>query len=138
MTDISLTAAQIRPLTENGAVLRRYTAGASITIGDAVYVASDGDVEPADGNAVASARAIGIAVASYDGETSVNSGDPVTVCVFGPVSGFSGMTPGANHYVSDEAGNVADSAGTCSRIIGYAESATVLFVHPEQNDPSST
>ncbi len=137
MADISLTAAQIRPLVANGAVLRSYKAGAALTVGQAVYLASDGDVEPADANAVASARAIGIVVESRDGETSIASGDPCTVCVFGPVSGFSGMTPGANCYVSDTAGKVADAAGTCSRIIGYAETAGILFVHPEQNDPSS-
>jgi len=57
--------------------------------------------------------------------------------VFGPVSGFSGMTPGGNGYVSDTVGRLADAAGTFSRIMGYSERAGVFFVHPEQNDPSS-
>jgi hypothetical protein len=137
MTDISLTAANIRALQANGAVPRNYEAGGSITIGDAVYINSDGEVEQADGSAQASAKAIGIAVESYDGETSVSSGDPVSVCVFGPVSGFSGMTPADTLYVSDDAGDIADSAGTFSHVIGHAESATIVWVQPDQSDPSS-
>lgn len=138
MSAISLTAANIRALTENGAVIRRHIAGGTITVGQLVALASDGAIDPADANASqALTMAIGIAVQSYDGETSIAAGDPVSVCVFGPVAGFSGMTPGANHYVSDTAGAVDDAAGTYDRIVGYAESATVLFVNPEMNDPSS-
>lgn len=136
--EITVTAAQIRALTDNGAVLQSYRAGGTISIGNLVYLASDGDVEHADGNgSLATAAAIGIAVASYDGETSVASGDPVTVCVFGPVSGYSGMTPGANVYVSDTVGRLSTVAGTASRIIGYSRSASVVFVHPQQNTTSS-
>jgi hypothetical protein len=138
MSAVSLTAANIRALTENGAVVRRYIAGGTITIGQLVALASDGFVDPADANASqALTMAIGIAVQSYDGETSLAITEPVTVCVFGPVSGFSGLTPGANHYVSDTAGAVDDAAGTYDRIVGYAETATVLFVNPEMNVPSS-
>jgi hypothetical protein len=136
MTDVSLTAAHIRPL--NGAILRHYAAGGALVVGNAGYIASDGDVEKADANvSAATGRGIGVVVESYDGETAIVAGDPCTLCVFGPVSGFSGLTPGANYYVSDTAGAIADAAGTQSRIIGYAESTTVLFVHPEMNDPSS-
>ena len=138
MSAISLTAAQIRAMTENGAVVRPYSAAEELTIGNCVYVNTDGDVAKADANAVASARGIGIVVEGIDSETTIDSGERCSVCVFGPVSGFSGMTPGANAYVSDTAGGLDTAAGTCSRIMGYAERAGVLFVHPEQNDPSST
>lgn len=138
MADVSLTAANIRPLTENGAVLRQYTAGGTITIGDAVYVAADGDVERADGSAQNTARAIGIAVQSYDGETTISAGDPVTVCVFGPVAGFSGLAEGTPHYVSDEAGKIADGDdGTWTRVLGYPEREDVFFVNPHMEDPAS-
>lgn len=138
MANISLTSANIRALQANGAVVRPYDAGAEVTVGYAVYIATDGDVEHADGDVdAATARAIGVVVESYDGETTIDAGNPASVCVFGPVSGFTGMTPGANHYVSDDVGRIADAAGTYSRIVGYAERATVLFVNPEQNDPSS-
>ena len=139
MADISLTAANIRALVHNGSVLRRYVAGGTITVGQLVSLSSDGFVDPADGNVADGvlARPIGIAVASNDGETSIVITEPVTVCVFGPVSGYSGMTPGDNHYLSDTAGKIADAVGTYDKIIGYAESATVLFVHIEQIDASS-
>jgi hypothetical protein len=139
MGDISLTAANVRALQANGAVVRSYDAGAAITVGEAVYIASDGDVEPTDADLTeAAAKGIGIAVESYDGETSIASGDPVGVCVFGPVSGFSGMTPGQTLYTSDEEGNIADAAGTASHVIGHAESATIVWVDPDQSDPSSS
>lgn len=138
MADIAFTAANIRPLTENGAVLRKYTAGGTITVGHLVYIAADGDVERSDANAGDPAQqAIGVAVESYDGETTINANDPVTVCVFGPVSGFSGMTPGDTIWVSDTVGRAADAAATFDRIIGYAESATVLFVNPVRSDAAS-
>lgn len=139
MADISLTAAQIRALTENGARVRPFTAGGTVTIGQAVYIATDGDVEPADANAGTPAeQAIGIAVESYDGETSIAAGNPVSVCVFGPVSGFASMTPGDVLYVSNTVGAIADAAGSFSRVIGHAESATVLWVNPEQSDAASS
>ena len=139
MGDISLTAANIRPLPDNGSILRRHIAGGTITIGQLVSLSADGFVDPADGNVADGvlARPIGIAVASNDGETSIVITEPVTVCVFGPVSGYSGMTPGDNHYLSDTAGRIADAVGTYDKIVGYAESATVLFVHIEQIDASS-
>lgn len=137
MASLSFTAANIRPL--DGAITRGFNAGAaSITPGDLVYIASDGDVETADGNQTqAISRAVGIVVAIQGGKSSTAAGDRVTVCMFGPVAGFASLTPGANGYVSDTAGDIADAAATYDRIVGFAESATVFFVHPQQNDPSS-
>lgn len=138
MADVTFTAAEIAPLHEHGAVVLPGRAGGTITVGHLVYMASDGDWERADANVSAAiARAQGIAVASFDGETTINSGDPVTVCVMGPVAGFSGLTPGANLYISDTVGRIADAAATYDRIIGWAESANTIFVSIQQNDPSS-
>lgn len=139
MTVIAFTSVQIRALTENGAIVRPHTAGGAITIGHAVYVAADGEVEEADANAGTPAEQVrGIAIESYDGETSVAAGNPVSVCVFGPVSGFSGMTPGDTIYLSETVGRADDAAGAFSRVIGHAESATVLWVNPEQSDAASS
>jgi len=138
MADITVTAAQVATLP--GAITRRHVAGGTLSVGQLVSLSTDGYVDPADGNVAEGtlARPIGIVVASYDGETSIASGDPVTVCVFGPVSGFSSMTPGDNHYLSDTAGRINDAVGTYDKIVGYAETASVLFVHIEQVDASST
>ena len=138
MADISLTSVNIAALQPNGAVVRPYIAGGTLTVGYLVYITTAGTIVHADGDVdAATARAIGVIVESYDGETSITSGNRASVCVFGPVTGFSGMTPGANHYVSDTVGRLSSTAGTFSRIMGYAERAGVFFVHPEQNDPAS-
>ena len=138
MSAVAFEATEIRHLPFNGAVVRPYRAGGTITVGNLVFVATDGDVEAADGNVDAvSATAVGIAVCGLDGETAIASGDPVSVCVFGPVSGYSGMTPGDILYVSDTVGRVDTAPGTFDRAIGYAERAGVVFVNPQINDPSS-
>ena len=49
MANITVTSANIRALQANGAIVRRYLAGGTVTVGYAVYIASDGDVEHADG-----------------------------------------------------------------------------------------
>jgi hypothetical protein len=118
-------------------VVQSFDLGGAADVGDLVYIASDGDVEKADASAQDSAKAVGILTAVEGGEDSGTAGDLVSVCVFGPVAGFSSMTPGANGYVSDTPGDIDASAGTYDRIVGFAKSAAVFFVSPEQNDPSS-
>lgn len=138
MADIAFTAANIRPLVPNGAVLALHKAGGTITVGHLVYVAADGDVEQADANAGTPAQqAIGIAIQSYDGETTITAGNPVSVCVIGPVGGYSGMTPGDILYVSDTVGRINDAPGTYTRIIGRAESASVIWVEIELSEAAS-
>jgi hypothetical protein len=130
MSDITLVAAKVRALPSHGAVIVPGQAGGTITIGDLVYIAADGDWERADGN---------VAGESYDGETTITSTNPVSVCVFGPVSGYISLTGGANYYVSDNVGKIADAVGTFDRIIGYGmelAGEVCIFVFPQINDPS--
>jgi len=131
MSSVTVTAADVRPLP--GAIVRRYEAGATMTPGDLVYVASDAQVELADIDGAASAQAIGIVVAGPQGKVSFVVTEQVDVVVFGPVTGFSSLTPGALHYGSVTAGDIetaapAGSSGDYLWIVGYAESATTLFV----------
>jgi hypothetical protein len=139
MAAITTTAADIRPL-HPAAVIRRYNAGGTVTPGQAVYIASDGDVEAADADAEASALAIGIVCGvGAAGALSAAAGDRVDVCVFGPVTGFASMTPGAPVYASVTAGAMdhtppAGASGDFRHSIGYAESATTIFVNPSLND----
>jgi hypothetical protein len=139
MSVVAFEAAEIRALTHNGAITRPMTAGGTITVGHLVYNNGTANtVVRADADASqAASAAIGIAVESYNGETTIVSGDPVTVCVYGPVSGFSGATPGALGWVSDTVGRLDTAAGTYDRIMGYFESASVFFVSPDINNPSS-
>lgn len=141
MSNIALTAANIRAHVSHGAVVVPGQAGGTITIGDLLYIASDGDWERADGDVAggAPARAVGVAVESFDGETTINSTNPVSVCVFGPVSGYTSLTGGANYYLADAAGKIDTAVGTFDRIIGFGmelAGEVCLFVHPQQNDPS--
>ena len=131
MSSVTVTAADVRPLP--GAIVRRFEAGATMTPGDLVYVASDAQVELADIDGAASAQAIGIVVAGPQGKASFVATEWVDVVVFGPVTGFSSLTPGALYYGSVTAGDIetaapAGSSGDYLWIVGFAESATTLFV----------
>jgi len=139
MASISLTSTKIRTL--EGALVRNYKTGAAVTVGYAVYLDSSGYVQHADANASeAAARAMGIVVQSKDGETSVTSGDRCSVCVFGPVGGYSGMTPGEPVYNSATVGRLdqtSPTGGVYVQAFGRADSATVIYVNPDVADPSS-
>jgi hypothetical protein len=122
------TAANIKPL--EGAIVRRFTAGATIAAGEIVSMMADGYVDPADTTAFTGAMVVGIAL------SAASSGDRVDVVVFGPVKCITGGTPAAFVYASDTAGEPSESVGTKDVAIGFNESATVLFVRPQFIDLS--
>jgi hypothetical protein len=113
------TAANIKPLT--GAVIRRGTLGATVAAGEIVELQSDGYWDPAIGTAVVMNGGIAVQGGA--------SGDTIDIVTHGPVKCLTGATPGAVVYVSDTAGEPAETAGTKSAVIGFAESATVLYVN---------
>lgn len=114
------TAANIKPL--EGAIVRRFTAGATVAAGELVTMQSDGYVDPTNTSAVQ--NIVGVAI------QAAVAGDRIDVVVFGPVKCLTGATVGATVYGSDTAGEPAETAGTKTTIAGWAESATVLFVSP--------
>jgi hypothetical protein len=128
MALITRTAADVRPLP--GAFVRRFTAGGSGTLGDSVYINSSEQVVQANAGAAGTTYAIGIIVSCPNGGTTFASGDAVDVLLFGPMAGFSGMTPHDVLYQSDTAGRIADAAGTTSHKVGRALSATVFMFLP--------
>ena len=132
MSAITVTAGDVRPLP--GAIVRRFDAGGSISIGDAVYLATDGDVEKAIGTGDPMHKAIGVAVSTPDGGTTIASGEVVDVVMAGPVTGASSMTIGSYVYVSDTAGAWDTAVGTKDMQLGIAISATELFVRPQTID----
>lgn len=133
---LTVTAADVRPLP--GAIVRRFTAGAAIDVGAPVYVASDGYVEEADADAAASCVCVGICVASNPNaasQTAVAEGEECDVVVLGPVTGFSGMTPGTYAFVSTTAGGLeatapAGSSSDYVGVVGIIISATEILVNP--------
>jgi len=117
------TADNIKPL--NGAIIRRFTAGAAVAAGEIVSMQSDGYVDPANTTSAAQ-KVMGVAL-----QAASAAGQVIDVVVFGPVVCVTGATPGATIHASDTAGEPAESAGTNGGITGIAESATVVFVRPE-------
>lgn len=112
-------ATLIKPL--EGAIVRRYTAGAAIAAGEIVSMQSDGFVDPTD---TTSAAAVNVGVAI----TAAAASDIVDVVVSGPVSAIMGATPGGLVYDGTTAGEPEATSGGNKSVVGYAESATVLFV----------
>lgn len=141
MADFSLTAASIRPL--NGAIWRPFTLGGSASVGDVVYEASAGTVIKANAAAVATAKAIGIIISiGTGGATSGASGDPCDVVLWGPVTGFSSLTPGARAYVSAAtAGKLATAAPAATDAVtwlfGHNYDATTVMVAPVMVAPQT-
>jgi len=114
-------AEHIKPL--GGAVIRRYTAGATIAAGELVSMQSDGYVDPSDSTA-AKMPVLGVAI------QAAAAGGRVDVVVFGPVVCVTGATPGAVVYNDTTAGEPKETVAGNQTIAGQAESATVLFVRP--------
>ena len=117
------TAANIKPLA--GAIVRRHTSGAAIAAGEVVSLQSDGYVDPSD-NSSAADEAIGIAI-----QAATAAGEVIDVVVFGPVKCLTGAEEGDTVFTSATAGEPTQTDGANMTAIGYAESATVLFVLPE-------
>jgi hypothetical protein len=144
MADISVTAAQVRPL--KGAIVRRFLAGATVNVGEAVYVHSDGTVKPADADAsLAAAQARGLVVGvGVAGATAAAANQAVDVVTHGPVAlGTSGLTEGGVVYVSVTAGKLDQTAPAVAGddydfIIGWAESDGVLYVQPQMTIPAAS
>lgn len=117
---------QVRPLvvpSDPRTIIRKGTLGATTEAGEIVALQSDGKWDPA----AASGVVLFAGVAINGGA----DGDPVDVLRLGPIEVLVDATPGTAIYISDTAGEYSETAGTKSHIIGFAESATVLFVHPQ-------
>ena len=112
----------IKPL--NGAIVRKGTSGAAVTKGHPVTLQSDGYWDHTD--ASTAQLTVGIAV-----QTASGSGEVIDIVRYGPVQCTSGCTPGALVYASDTAGGMDTAAGTKDLVIGYSETATVVFVQPQ-------
>lgn len=122
------SAKLIKPL--EGAIVRRFTAGATLAAGEIAAMMSDGYVDPAIGTSVAGAAAVGIVLPGLNGKVSFAAGDAVDVVIFGPVQCLQEATPGTLVWVSDTAGEPAESAGTKDTVVGRSISDTVLLVNP--------
>lgn len=121
VTDLTL----VRPLGsgDNQAFVRKGTLGATTEAGEIVAMQSDGKWDPA--------AASGVVLFSGVAVQGGGDGDAVDIATYGPVYVLTGATPGTAIYISDTAGEYSATAGTKSHIIGYAETANILFVAPQ-------
>jgi hypothetical protein len=105
-------------------ILQSFTYGETISVNDAVYLASDGKVYKTN--------------ASYNDERinnfigfakeAGNTNDIKKVQIAGIVEDFSGLTTGSYYYLSDTAGGINTNAGTYFKKIGIAISSTKLLI----------
>jgi len=115
------TASLIKPL--EGAIIRRGQLGATVLAGEIVFLQSDGKWDPA----VLTAATLTARIAVQGGV----DGDEVDMVTYGPVLCIEEGTIGALVYGSDTAGEPSLTAGTKSTIVGYCETAAILFVQPQ-------
>lgn len=138
MAAISTTAASVKIMNDNEVVKTRGTVGAVITPGQPVYLDGTNGWKPADANAAASAMARGIAVSDSYGSVSFAVGQAIDIVTYGRVGGYASMTPGGNVFSSIAVGSLDQTvpgAGDFTFAVGWAESASVLFVQPQITVP---
>jgi hypothetical protein len=99
-----------------GTLTRSYIAAETITAGQAVYKLAAGTVGVADANASGKQQYRGIAI------NGGAAGVPIMVAYFGPVEGFT-FTQDVDTfiYLSDTAGELADSNGTMNVKVGRVD-----------------
>ena len=134
MTDVTVTAASVRPL--GNAIVERFTASAAIDVGAPVSISGNGTVAAADGSTVAGGRCIGVMVAVQPNgasTTAAASGEEVDVVTHGRISGC-GCVANTPYYVDDDAGIISDTAGTKSTLVGIGIDTDTLMVRPELVD----
>jgi len=141
MGAITVTAASVKLMNDNEVVKIRGTVGATVTPGQPVYLDGANGWKPADADAAASGMARGVALSDGWGSVSFPSGTVIDIVVYGRVGGFASMTPGGNVYVSLDAGRLDQTAppnsGDFIFAIGWAESASVVFVQPQITVPTA-
>ncbi len=111
-----------------GNIVGAYTASTTITgaaTPQPVYLATTTNallLSDANATSTFAIEFLGFAISSG------NNGDTVYVQTAGIVNGFSGLTPGAEYYVSDTAGVVSTTMGTYPLMIGRAVSDTQIII----------
>lgn len=137
MADITITAIDVDASAM--AVIERGVLGEAAAAGDILYLDGANGWKKADADALASAQGRAVLLGSGVLGTSYPSGAAVDLVLFGRMTWGAGMTPGGRVYVSVTAGKGDQTAPALSGdypfIVGWAWSATELFVAPQPNIP---
>lgn len=125
MAALTITTSNVVPAAS--ATTINGTAGNTLTIGSPVYQASDGDYEPTNHNALATAAAVGICL------TNAVAGQPCTILTKGELDFGSILTAGMVYVVGNAAeiipiGDLASSDYVT--VLGVAKDADTLIVNP--------
>lgn len=142
MADLTIIAKNVSADPSEGSIVQFYQTAEELSIGDAVYLNSDGKVLRTDANvSLEATRAIGIVVSGQGmyGETTIESGQTVGVCVLGKVYGFSSLAEGTYAWVSSTVGKLDNTAPTSAHqyIVGQCLGPDTLFVRPGISSPVS-
>jgi hypothetical protein len=109
----------------SGTLSDTYTCPLTVAVLDAVYLSLANTVDKADANDPTKRPCVGI-VRSKPTPTSA------VVQVYGPLTGFVGLTPGASYYPSETPGLITAVAPTVAptsvQPVGYAKNSTDLQV----------
>jgi hypothetical protein len=138
---LTVTPANVAPLV--GSVVRNGILNAEAALGSGVYPLSTGKLAKSQANTAAASLAIGVLVSANEaGATTAPADKSVAIVTFGPVAGFTGMTPGGLVYVdASTAGAFTQTkpsgASTWTHAIGYALEEDILFVMPGIASPVS-
>jgi hypothetical protein len=120
MAVIARTEADARPVNDYDSI--EVTMDELVQAGELVYIKSNGKGAVANASAAGTMKARGVATMS----TAI--GRAVALVTRGKITGYAGMTPGADVHVSNTAGEFDTVAGTVPQIAGYAMSATDIYV----------
>lgn len=144
MSDVTTTPANISADWNRGSIVEPYLANVELTVGDVVYIDSNGKLNKADADvAILNSRSLGIVVTGPNlyGETTIAAGQYAAVCIFGPVYGLSATMPTSQvGYVSKTAGKLDDTAptgGAFQYVVGHWINTDTFFVEPGQGAPAS-
>lgn len=106
MADIALDANEVRIVFDQNAEVYDFVSAVALEAGEVVYLTSAGLVNKADANDAAADQPVGIAL------QKCSAGEAVSVLKRGHLYGFtlSGLNPGDYAFLSDNPGNLADTA----------------------------
>lgn len=129
MADLSITAGNV--IAQAGAVIKRGTAGATITVGQIVYYdAAAGTYKLADADNLPAGGVTRVFMALNGAAT----GQPIAVLQSGEVAMGSILTEGIAYYLSPNPGGIAPVADVLSGddviVLGVAKNATTLTFAP--------
>jgi len=128
MSAVTVTALDVRPLP--GCVVRQFTCGEALGLGDLVYMKNDSKVWKSDSDAAGTSYALGIVVSvSTFGAVASVADERVGILLSGPVAGFT-VTPGVRYFVSGDAGKLDTASGSTDVNMGVGLPDSIFLCAP--------